>query len=124
MDVDDITNCSREAWCARVLVGFCRAALRFRTATNGLYVNYNQLPEAVWTTLATHCAIAFSANDVARLREAASFDAKRPALRFQPDAHEKQREATPSIRALAASMLTPLYLELENYKLLQQEFLL
>ena len=49
MDFDDITNLSREEWCALVLAGFCRAALRFRAAPNGLCVNYNQLPVAVWT---------------------------------------------------------------------------
>ena len=116
MDFDDITNLSREEWCARVLAGFCRAALRFRAALNGLCVNYNQLPVAVWTALATHCAVAFSANEVTRMREAANCDAKRPALRFQPDAHGKQREATPSIHALAASLLTPLYRELESWR--------
>src|SRR5262249_7044160 len=85
MDVADITTLSREVWCVRVLAGFCGAALRFRTTLHGLCVNYTQLPEAVWTTLASHCAITFSPEDVARMRQAARFDAKRPALPFQPD---------------------------------------
>jgi aspartyl/asparaginyl beta-hydroxylase len=114
MDVAEITNVSREVWCARVLAGFCRAALRVCTPMGGLCVNYNQLPEAVWTTLATHWGITFSPHEVTHMREATSFDAKRPGLRFQPDAHQKQREATHDIRALAASLLTPLYLELER----------
>ncbi|HEX9595558.1 MAG TPA: aspartyl/asparaginyl beta-hydroxylase domain-containing protein [Anaerolineales bacterium] len=114
MSAHDITNCSREEWCVRVLAGFCRAALRFCAALNGLCVNYNQLPEAVWTTLATHWDITFSANDVARMRQAASFDAKHPASRFQSDADHKQRAATPTLRALADTMLTPLYRELES----------
>jgi hypothetical protein len=77
-------------------------------------VNYTQLPEAVWTTLASHCAIAFSPEDVARMRQAARFDAKRPALPFQPDSHQKRHEATPSLRALADSLLMPLYHQLES----------
>jgi hypothetical protein len=114
MSLNDITNVSRQEWCVRVLAGFFRAALRFRAARHGLYVNYNQLPEAVWTTLATHFNLTLSAQDMARMRQAASFDAKYPALRFQPDTHQKQCETTPAIRALADSMLMPLYLELES----------
>lgn len=114
MDVADITHYSRAEWCARVLAGFCRAALRFRDALHGLCVNYTHFPEAVWTTLASHYGMTFSAPDIARMRQAAGFDAKRPALQFQPDAHQKQQEATASIHALAESLLLPLYLALEK----------
>jgi len=66
--------------------------------------------------LAAHCAITFSANEVTRMREVGSCDAKRPARRFHPDAHGKQCEATPRIRALAAGILMPLYRELESWR--------
>jgi hypothetical protein len=114
MDGAEFTNVSREAWCARVLAGFCRAALRVCAPMGGLCVNYNQLPEAVWTTLATHWGITFSPHEVTHMREATRCDAKRPGLLFQPAAHQKHREATPDIRTLAASLLTPLYRELER----------
>ena len=114
MGVEDITRYGRADWCARVLAGFCRAALRYGPADNGLYVNYTQLPEAVWTTVARHCGVRFSASEITRMRQAASFDAKQPAARFQADTWDKQQAATATVRALADTLLMPLYRELEG----------
>jgi len=43
----------REEWCARVLEKICDSALSHKTETQGLFVGYAQLPEAVWTKIAT-----------------------------------------------------------------------
>lgn len=120
MRFEDITGLSRAEWCARALAGFCRSALRFRGEPGGLFLNYDQLPEAVWTTFPKHFAISFTGSEVARMREAACFDAKSPAVQFQSDSRRKQREAEPAIRELAERFLRPLYLQLENERLRMQ----
>jgi hypothetical protein len=114
MRFEDVTSLSRAEWCTRVLAGFCRSALRFRDDPNGLVLNYNRLPGAVWTTAARHFGTSFRDDEVARMRETACFDAKSPSAVFHADGDTKQRESEREIRDLAESHLRPLYLELEE----------
>ena len=73
---EDITALSREQWCARVIADFLRAADTFRGDPNGLFIDYAQLPDAVWGPIATHLGVQFSAEEWTRMQEAARFDSK------------------------------------------------
>lgn len=110
---EDITALTREAWCVRVLAGFLRAALEFRDDRNGLFLNYRQLPEAVWEIVSKHFGIHLRDYEMARMREAARSDAKTPSRPFREDSDDKRREAPAAIQDLSARVLKPLYLELE-----------
>jgi len=112
LDWPALTGESLEDYEVRVLARLCQAALQHRS-TDGLLVNYRQLPDAVYSTIARHFQIEFSSADIERLRRAAQFDAKDPTQRFEEDSRKKNRAATDGMRRLAAQYLDPLYEQLE-----------
>lgn len=81
---EDILTPDREHWCRRVLSSFLEAAAAFRSDASGLFVDYSELPEAVWGRVASHFGVRFSETEVAQMRETARFDAKNPQQLFQP----------------------------------------
>jgi hypothetical protein len=113
LSFSDITTVGREEWCARVLAGFCSSALAFRDDPRALFVDYRQLPGAVWDTVSKHFSLDFSSEELASIHSAALLDAKRPARPFESDSDSKQRAATEAIHELAETWLNPLYSELQ-----------
>jgi hypothetical protein len=113
MTLDNITL-SREEWCARVLAGFLRSALEHRDDPAGMFLDYRDLPAAIWGSVAQHFRMEFDDREMELLRDAVQFHAKIPQQRFAADSGDKQREASPAVRALAQTMLEPLYRELRD----------
>jgi hypothetical protein len=104
---------------ARVLGGFCEAAcLHLREMDLGLAVNYSQLPDAVLGRIADHFGVQFTAAETDSMNGAAAFHAKRPRLRFRPEA-ERERELPEALRAAAAKWIAPYYSELERLRSLR-----
>jgi hypothetical protein len=111
---DAALRMSAEEYTARVLGRICQAALDRRQQTGrGLLVNYAQLPEAVWTTMADLFGTAYSAEDRERMRQAARFDAKNPCLFFAADTTDKECRATAAVRRAADTWVRPVYDRLE-----------
>jgi hypothetical protein len=106
---EDITTLGREKWCVRVLAGFCQSALLFRDDPHGMFLNYRELPGAVWGRLAKHFGISFSDSELTRMCAAASFDAKTPSQPFQADSDERKFEVSQLVRDLCHESLDPLY---------------
>lgn len=75
---EDVTGLGRERWCARVIADFLRAAEAFRDDPDGLFIDYTQLPGAVWGPIASHFRMQFSEEERAQMQEAARFDSKNP----------------------------------------------
>jgi hypothetical protein len=101
-----------EQFCARVLAGFCAAALDGDDGTP-LFVNYTDLPGVAWGPIARHFGIPLAPEHVARMREEARYYAKDTERRpFVADGAQK-RVATPEVAALADRWLRPLYAELQ-----------
>jgi hypothetical protein len=80
---EDVTALSREQWCARVIGGFLEAADAFRGCPDGLFIDYTQLPDAVWGPVASHFGVRFSEEERKRMQEAARFDSKNPGQLFR-----------------------------------------
>jgi hypothetical protein len=80
---EDITKLGREQWCNRVIAGFLAAAEPFLDDRKGMFVNYSELPGAVWDRIATHFGLALTNSDVERMREAAQYDSKNPGIPFE-----------------------------------------
>jgi hypothetical protein len=114
LSLSDITGLGRQEWCARVLANFCTSALAFRDDPRSLFVDYRQLPGAIWGLVAQHFSLHLSGEELARMQSAAQLDAKSPARNFESDCDSKQREATGAIHELAAIWLNPLYTELQT----------
>jgi hypothetical protein len=96
----------REEYHARVLARVCEAALEY--GARGAFVDYRELPGAVWEWIAASFGIEVSEAERGAMREAASFGAKTPAERFTPDGERKREAASDAVR-LAARRLGSLY---------------
>lgn len=113
-DLAAVGQMDRLEYCARVLGKVCGAALRFRTDPRGRFVNYTELPDALWTTVATHFGMALSLAEAALMREKACFDAKVPEVRFENDSEAKRRRLSGHADRLAERWLQPAYYRLEQ----------
>lgn len=102
-----------DEYCARVLAAICEAATQYYRPGDARLVHYRQLPDAVWSSLAELFEVCYTAEEVACMRRAAQFDAKRPALEFASDSAAKRKLATEEIRALADRWVRPFYDRLE-----------
>jgi len=95
---------------ARVLAKICEAAL---DRGGGLFVNYRDLPQAVFTKILPYFRISCSEREHAIMAEVTRFDAKMPQLEFTNDSAEKRRQASERTRALAERHLGEIYRRLE-----------
>jgi hypothetical protein len=101
-------------YCIKVLAEVCRAALsHLQLSKRGAAINYRRLPDAVWSEMATHFGLAFSAEDRDRMRHASAFDAKTPALLFEDDSEAKRRSVPEVYRQLTNEVLLPIHERLE-----------
>ena len=98
---------------ARVLGAFCRAALEANAAGGGLLVNYDALPDALWSRILPHFGIEPSEGERTTMAAAARLDAKAPWLAFAADADEKQQRADAAVREACRLHLDPAYQALE-----------
>jgi hypothetical protein len=84
MTAADVTRCPRDEWPARVVAHYCEAALRHTADPLGRFLDYSSLPEAIWSIVGPHFGLPAGAGQIDCMREAARFDAKRPAAEFAP----------------------------------------
>jgi len=103
-------------YCALILERICRAAILGYADGGGLLIEHRRLPEAVCTRLVGHFGLRCGADDLARMREVARFDAKQPARAYVDDSAARRSAATPEIHELAAAHLAPLYTQLEKLR--------
>jgi gluconate kinase len=108
---DSIFVMQPEEYCARVLAKVCEAALE--NHEGGLLLNYEQLPEAMWTSIPNFFGIEYSEADIETLGRVARLDAKNPSLRFANDTKSKNRSATDLMRDMADELVVPVYKQLE-----------
>jgi hypothetical protein len=102
-----------EDYYAQVLAKVTEPAVAHYALGGGLLVNYQQLPDALFTAILPHFGIACGAADRAAMTDAARYDAKTPGFEFAPDSGAKQQAATPIARAAAERWLGELYRRLE-----------
>ncbi len=96
----------------RIALKVCEPVVR-HVSDGGLLVNYQQLPEAIWTAILPHFGVACSAGERAAMAAAARHDAKAPAFEFAADSAAKQQEASEATRGAAERWLGDLYRRLE-----------
>ena len=116
VDLQMINESSREDLCARVLAGICEAALDGLEDGNGRAVAYDELPHAVWTSLADHFGVGYSTDEIDRMKQSALMDSKTPQMFFSDDRVTKQRAVTLRIREGASAHLNGLYDRLEAFR--------
>ncbi|MBO9714421.1 hypothetical protein [Sphingomonas sp.] len=97
---------------ARVLARTSEAVLQGWGLGGGMLVAYPELPDAMATRILPHFGVTPDGGMIARMRTAASRDAKAPNATFQADAEAKRREAGEAVLA-AATWLDPVHARLE-----------
>lgn len=103
---------------ARVFSAILHAAERAMTTfPNGRLVNYRELPDALWTTVADHFHLDLSPAERLTMEEIARHDAKWPAHPFRSDTAGKRHSATPDSLELARRWLDVPYRRLETLRL-------
>jgi hypothetical protein len=113
---------SLDAYCARVLREICGAALRYRGLGNDRFVNYSQLPEALWSEILPFFGVARDAAGLDAARRVLGVHAKRPQQPFSHDGAAKRAAATPELHDLAAQWVGPHFQQLEALRLSQPSF--
>jgi hypothetical protein len=97
---------------AQVLGAICEAAAQ-SCDDGGLLVNYDELPQALWTRVLPHFGWTPSAEQRAAMAKVAGFDAKAPDARFVPDTEAKRLAITSEIEAAVQRHLAGVYARLE-----------
>jgi hypothetical protein len=86
MKFEDITGLSRQQWRQRVIERYLQAAEPFRKVPTGLFLNYRDLPGAIWERAAPHFGLELSAEERELMYTAAQFDSKQRGIPCQePD---------------------------------------
>ncbi len=111
--IEDFDGVPDAEYHARVLDKICRAAVENAGSGRALFVNYRELPEAVFTRIMPHFGIACDDSARAAMRTAAERDAKAPSFAFAADSAGKQSEASDELRVLAERHVGAVYRELE-----------
>jgi hypothetical protein len=108
-----VSEMNPDEYCARVLARCCEAVLQYPSTEGRRFINYNQLPDAIFSTLLDFFRVQFSIEELELMRHATQFNAKSPSLLFDADTIAKQRAATESVRQLAEQFVMPFYQQLE-----------
>lgn len=105
---------SREEYCARALAKYCQSALDHHERVPGLFINYTQLPGAVFTSIANLFQMQWSPGETELMRSVTRFHGKNPAQPFIADSIAKTRAASDHIRQMADQWVRPLFNKLES----------
>ncbi|HSB09385.1 MAG TPA: sulfotransferase family protein [Blastocatellia bacterium] len=115
--LDEVFEMQPEDYCARVLARICDRALQHHKTLGGLLINYNQLPDAVWTSISDHFGIVSSASERDAQQIATRFDAKNQALPFEPNSRPGRKPPNEAARYASEQWLEPAYGKLEAARL-------
>ena len=114
LHLTEVLQMPPEEYCARVLAKICESAINHAENRRALFVNYNQLPEAVTSVMLKHVRVEYAPEDIENIKSAAHFNAKMPRVPFTPDSSAKRNEASEAARQAAEFWVNPLYEKLEN----------
>ncbi len=103
------------AFIARVLERTCSAVIE-QGSSDGLLVNYTELPQAFFSRILPHFGIDPDAESRAAMAAAAGSHAKTLGTRFHADGESKQREADAELRAASDQYIAPVFARLETLR--------
>ena len=103
----------------QALASYLKAALD-TDPDKTLYLDYAELPDAVWTRVAPFLGWVLDQTDIARMQQEAGFDAKQPERRAFDRARAQADARPPELNSLAETLM-PLYRELDRRRQRQIE---
>ena len=121
VDKSDWIPGQQQDYCAKVLAKICQAGLLHSQQHDGLLLNYEELPNAFQTRLASPFNLSVDENTINKIGEISQFNAKTPGMSFKKDREQKQLSATEKMRELTARHLEPIYRQLEAHRMEQMK---
>ena len=112
MDLDSITEIEPEEYCARVLGSICEAALQL-SASGGLLINYQQLPEAVLTSISAFFGVNWAETEHEIMKTRTKHHSKSGGIAYQLDSAPKLTKGLERLREAARRWVYPVYEKLE-----------
>jgi hypothetical protein len=119
-DTSLVAGMEDDEYAARVLGIIAETAARHAADARGKLIEYRQLPDIIWGDLGRHFGLDFTPEDVERLKQVSTLDAKHPKRRFESDSEVKKREAGERIQLLAEQWIAPHYAKLEEIRRQQE----
>jgi hypothetical protein len=113
LNADAATSLEPEEYCAAVLAALCRVPLQ-QHGDGGMLVNYSELPEAVWTSMARLFGVDVSLRDQEAWHALATVKASGLHQQAAGSKSEKQAER---LQRAAETFLFPVFAELEQLRL-------
>ncbi len=113
LDRESVLAMPADEYGVRVLAAICGAALAGYGSGGGMLINYTQLPQAVFTTIASFIGLHCSPEEEEAMRSVTRFDVKNPAFPFAADAEAKRSRAGDALRREVEQWVMPRYRELE-----------
>ncbi len=110
---EDALSMPRSLYLARMLGRMYAAGLEHRGCGRGLLVNYDELPEFVGGRLPAHFGVAFSPEELERMRMVSRADAKTPQLIYYDDRQAKRLALTSELHAIVKEWLSTPFERLE-----------
>jgi hypothetical protein len=103
---------SLNEYCAALIGKICEAAVNHFDGKTGMLVDYQELPDAVFSTIASHFRLKNSPDEIHQMRNVTQFHAKNPYFKFSNDSESKRKEASPEIQQLAERWMADAYTRL------------
>ena len=105
-----------EEYHALVLARILDAALEYCDPAAACFLNYRQLPQAVWTTLVSHFGFDCTESDLTLMQERSGFDAKSNRKKFSNDTTAKQQAVSDAMRHAVDCWLAARFEKLERIR--------
>jgi hypothetical protein len=109
LEAADITRFRRDEWSAVVLARIAEAALAWGGDPKTLFVDYKDLPGAVYGSIASHFGLELDPEDMERMRACTRNDSKTGFPWPSSEAPPTDAQRTQVVRELSASKLAGLY---------------
>jgi hypothetical protein len=100
---------SLDEYGAALISRICLAAVDHCHLETSRLVDYQELPDAILSTIAAHFGEQLSEEDTRKMRTVSQLHAKNPRFKFSADSDAKQREASAELRRLAERWLAGPY---------------
>lgn len=114
LDLQQAFMVSAEEYVARMLADHLSRALAHADSPCAMVVNYRDLPDAALPAILAHLRLNVAPVELATMLTVAQRNAKQPSEPFVSDIADKQRLATDAIKHWEATLLRPLYEQLNH----------
>jgi hypothetical protein len=109
ISIEGSFSIEREEYAARALRFICERALEHSDDTKGLFVEYKELPAAVFEKIASHFGLELTDNDIELMRGASTVHAKTGDKNYTVVNDQNRTEVSDAVRRAADEFIRPVY---------------